>query len=151
MSTTVAIDRLQLPTFLQHTCDLEAYRRWVVRRARAHLKRDRKRGNKTATLSAYKAAIHDAVVASEGKDAYTGLALDWNRISQYDNLASKEGRREYKKKFADLPTLDHVGRRPGARRVPDLLLARERRERLGPARVHQGLPCCGELPGGHQG
>lgn len=33
----------------------------------------------------------------------------WTLISQYDNTASKADGRVYKKKFADLPTVDHVG------------------------------------------
>ena len=35
--------------------------------------------------------------------------LDWSLISHYDNAESKHGRREYKAKFALLPTIDHVG------------------------------------------
>ena len=40
-------------------------------------------------------------------DAYTGEALDWSLISKYDNADSKSGRRDYKKGFALLPTVDH--------------------------------------------
>ena len=109
MGTAATLERLQLPTFLQGTCDLDAYRRWLHGRAAAHVKRDRKRGNTTANVSTYKAAIHAAVIASDGKDTYTGLPLRWDLISKYDNLASKEGRRAYKKQFADLPSVDHVG------------------------------------------
>jgi len=53
-------------------------------------------------------AIHEAVVASNGKDAYTGEQLAWELISTYDNKKSKVGRREYKKSFGLLPTVDHV-------------------------------------------
>ena len=54
-------------------------------------------------------AIHQAVYKSGGLDAYTGEALDWNLISVYNNEESRKGRRVYKKKFAKLPTVDHVG------------------------------------------
>jgi hypothetical protein len=63
----------------------------------------------TATVESYKRAIHDAVMQSEGLDAYTGLPLRWELISKYNNDATTAGRREYKSKFADLPTVDHVG------------------------------------------
>lgn len=46
---------------------------------------------------------------SKGEDAYTREQLHWHLISTYDNDESKEGRREYKAKFALLPTVDHVG------------------------------------------
>ncbi|WP_298151646.1 MULTISPECIES: hypothetical protein [Metallibacterium] len=85
------------------------YSRWLQRKAAAHVKRDRRRGNSNATVSAYKQAIHNAVVASGGRDAYTGEDLDWSLISQYDNEKSKQLGRSYKKELAALPTLDHVG------------------------------------------
>lgn len=39
---------------------------------------------------------------------YTGEEMDWSLIGMYDNDASKEGRHNYKAKFASLPTVDHV-------------------------------------------
>ena len=53
-------------------------------------------------------AIHEAVLASDGVDAYTGLPLDWHLISTYDNEKSREQRRTYKKGLGNLPTIDHV-------------------------------------------
>lgn len=87
----------------------EIYVRWLQRKAAAHLKRDRKRGNKSGSVSEYKRAIHEAVCKSEGKDAYTGEELDWKLVSTYNNDESKQGRRNYKAKFALLPTVDHIG------------------------------------------
>ena len=55
----------------------------------------------------YKEAIHAAVIASLGRDAYTGEELDWSLISTYKNEDSKEGRHAYKAGFALLPTVDH--------------------------------------------
>ena len=96
-----------MPSFLEGAVTSEAYERWLIRKAAAHVKRDRKRGRK-CTGSAYRVAIHQAVVTSEGKDAYTGEKLDWRLISTYNNEDSKKGRRAYKALFALLPSVDHV-------------------------------------------
>jgi hypothetical protein len=99
----------ELPAFLDGVISPEAYVRWLQRKAAAHVRRDRKRWNNSASVSEYKRAIHNAVCVSGGKDAYTGEQLDWHLISTYDNDESKQGRREYKARFALLPTVDHVG------------------------------------------
>jgi hypothetical protein len=49
-----------LPAFLVGTVTREQYERWLHRKAVAHVRRDRKRGNATATNEAYKIAIHRA-------------------------------------------------------------------------------------------
>lgn len=98
-----------LPPFLKDRCSEQVYLRWLSRKAKTHVKRDRARENSSATREEYMIAIHKAVVASDGLDDYTGDALDWNLISLYNNEESKKGRRAYKKKFAELPTVDHVG------------------------------------------
>ena len=101
--------RYSLPIFLVGTLDQVAYQRWLERKADAHVRRDRKRGNTTAIGEAYRMAIHAAVAESNGRDAYTGEALDWSLLSRYSNAESAEGRRTYKHGFALLPTVDHVG------------------------------------------
>ena len=73
------------------------------------MRRDKHRGNKTSTIEKYKQAIHRAVNESKGKDYYTCEKLRWDLISQYDNLKSSKGKREYKKKFAKVPSVDHIG------------------------------------------
>jgi hypothetical protein len=98
-----------LPLFLEGTVDLARYRRWLSRKAQAHHHRDRGRGNTTASLAAYKKAIHAAVVSSKGRDDYTGEALDWSLIGTYENVKSKATGRVGKAKLALLPTVDHVG------------------------------------------
>jgi hypothetical protein len=98
-----------LAAFLEGRCPHAVYLRWLDRKARAHVKRDRKRGNAGANREAYMVAIHAAVLASGGLDEYTGAPLAWEQISSWDNEASRAGRRAYKKTFADLPTVDHVG------------------------------------------
>ena len=107
---TQAVDLMAkrtLPTFLESVVTREAYERWLLRKAAAHVKRDRNRGH-TCSDAAYRHAIHEAVVRSGGNDAYTGERLDWSLISTYDNAASKIGRHAYKAGFALLPTVDHV-------------------------------------------
>lgn len=98
-----------LPSFLDDVVTQEVYERWLRRKAAAHVRRDRRRGNDTAIGESYRVAIHAAVHESAGIDAYTGEVLDWTLISQYDNDESKEQGRHYKKGFALLPTVDHVG------------------------------------------
>jgi hypothetical protein len=97
------------PDFLANQCTPDAYRRWLHRKAAAHRKRDRARGNAEAMIEAYKRAIHAAVLHSHGLDDYTGQPLRWDLISKYDNEASKAGKRFYKQSFGDLPSVDHVG------------------------------------------
>ncbi len=98
-----------LPSFLSDVVSQDTYERWLRRKAQAHVKRDRRRGNVSASGISYREAIHWAVVESAGRDAYTGEFLDWKLISQYDNDESKENGRHYKKTFALLPTVDHLG------------------------------------------
>jgi hypothetical protein len=102
------------PPCLEGRCETQAYSRWLARKAAAHRKRDKKRGNHSATIEAYKTAIHAAVELSGGIDAYTGRPLRWDLISAYNNEESKAGKRAYKASFGDLPTVDHVGDGLGA-------------------------------------
>lgn len=102
-----------VPPVLLGQCSDAVYRRWLRRKATAHVRRDRKRWKIPLSISAYKAAIHSAVAAGGDRDAYTGELLDWSLISRYNNGRSKEGGTVYKKRFALLPTVDHDGDRPG--------------------------------------
>ncbi len=87
----------------------DIYEKWLHGRAVAHVKRDKKRGNTTASNEAYKIAIHRAVVESDGRDHYTGEPLNWSLLCKYSNLESEDQGRYYKAKFALLPSVDHVG------------------------------------------
>jgi hypothetical protein len=100
--------KYQMPSFLVGRCEPAAYRHWLNAKANAHVRRDRKRGNETARRESYMLAIHNAVVASEGNDFYTGEPLAWEKISTYSNEESKARRRLYKRELALLPTADHV-------------------------------------------
>ena len=103
-----------LPGFLDGVVTREVYVRWLRRKAATHLRRDRKRGNSVADGAAYRRAIHAAVTRSVGRDEYTGQPLRWDLISQYDNDESATTRRDYKRQFYDLPSVDHVGDGLGA-------------------------------------
>ena len=98
----------RLPTFLEGLVDRAKYIRWLHRKAAAHVKRDRLRLNKKIALAGYKQQIHIAVAQSSGVDWYTGEQLEWEKISSYDNIASKAQRSTYKATLALLPTVDHV-------------------------------------------
>jgi hypothetical protein len=101
--------KFERPNFLPAVVTQAKYDYWLYRKALTHARRDRKRGNSTSKVAAYKLAIHTAVCRSEGRDAYTGEELSWTLISKYDNESSKQQRRAYKAQFALLPTVDHVG------------------------------------------
>lgn len=98
-----------VPDCIAAKCAQEQYSRWLHRKAIAHVRRDRRRRDtKGLTVARYKAEIHAAVADHGDRDHYTGEALDWSLISKYRNDHAKRGRREYKKQFALLPTVDHA-------------------------------------------
>jgi len=101
--------KYQLTNKLATLIEQDVYERWLHRKALVHVKRDRNRGNTSATNESYKIAIHKAVCESGGKDAYTKEKLDWSLLSKYNNEQSKKHGRYYKKQFALLPSVDHVG------------------------------------------
>lgn len=109
MDATSRPRKYQLPDFLASKATQASYEKWLHGRAVAHVKRDKKRGNKSTGNEAYKMAIHRAVIHCGGHDHYTGEALDWSLLSQYSNEESKAQGRRYKAKFALLPSVDHVG------------------------------------------
>jgi hypothetical protein len=100
--------KYQFPPTLGSTVDQSKYERWLHWRAVAHVKRDRRKGNRAATVREYKAAIHSAVVRSDGQDPYTQERLDWSLIGTYTNEEARRGSRKYKARFALLPSVDHV-------------------------------------------
>ena len=97
-----------LPSCLVGKCSQTDYTHWLYGKAAAHVKRDKKRGNPTCDTNSYRRAIHAAVCAGGDRDAFTGQLLHWNLIRRYNNTESKAGKREYKKQFALLPTVDHL-------------------------------------------
>ena len=55
----------------------------------------------------YRRLIHEAVLASNGRDFYTGEELHWHLIGTYSNAASSDGTHAYKKSLGLLPSVDH--------------------------------------------
>jgi len=98
-----------VPDFLPIDFRQPTYDKWLDRKAASHIRRDRNRGNTTATKATYKVAIHEAVVRCNGLDEYTGKRLHWCLVSSFDGNEAKARGREYKRDFAKLPTVDHVG------------------------------------------
>jgi hypothetical protein len=97
----------QQPEFLEGLVEQNVYERWLYRKAKSLVARDMRNGAKVPAI-VYRDAIHQAVLTSEGLDAYTGENLDWTLISQHDNDESKQFGRNFKHKFALLPTVDHI-------------------------------------------
>jgi hypothetical protein len=98
------MDLINLPEYIS---DPKAYAKWLKGRAHAHAKRDSGRGILGADELAYRAAIHRAVIESQGRDYYTGEMLDWHLCGTYNNAESKVGRHQYKAKYNLMPTVDH--------------------------------------------
>ena len=97
-----------LPDWLTAQTEPAVYHRWRKRKAAAISRRDQQRGVSERSQAAVRAAIHDAVLVSQGKDAYTGEALNWGLISTYRNAESQAEGHAYKHRLALLPTVDHV-------------------------------------------
>ncbi len=104
--------KYQLPQFLIGVATQEKYARWLNAKAAAHVRRDKKL-RPDITTAMYKVLIHEAVLRSNGNDAYTGEALDWSLLSTWDNEKAKKYGSRYKSEFALLPSVDHVSERRG--------------------------------------
>lgn len=100
--------KYQKPSFLPEYVSQADYEKWLYGKASAHLRRDKKRGNRISTAEEYRIEIHRAVDECHGHDAYTGKPLRWDLLHTYDNEESKKHGRKYKARFADLPTVDHL-------------------------------------------
>jgi hypothetical protein len=95
-----------IPTAAKHL-----YPGWVQRKAVTLCKRDQKRGG-SGNVQQYRLAIHQAVVACEGHDHWTGEWLHWELIGTYDNREEATGKGENRKQYALLPTVDHRTNQP---------------------------------------
>lgn len=98
---------IQLPDFLKGKISLEKYQKWLKRKARAHFRRDKIRKYSGISVSKYQTSMHKAVIQSGGYDEYTGERLAWKKISKWNNEDAGESGKKYKKKYYDLPTIDH--------------------------------------------
>jgi hypothetical protein len=100
------------PEWMPAQCRL-TYPSWVQCKAVTLCKRDQKRAG-IGDVQQYRLAIHNAVLASGGRDHWTGESLDWQLIGTYDNNEAAAGKGAHKKQYAMLPTIDHRTNRPEA-------------------------------------
>jgi hypothetical protein len=96
-----------IPVSSRHT-----YPGWVQRKAVTLCKRDQKRGG-NGNVQQYRLAIHQAVLASEGRDHWTGESLAWELIGTYDPKEAASDKGEHRKQYAMLPTIAHRSGEPG--------------------------------------
>jgi hypothetical protein len=87
--------KYQCPDFLSSILSQTSYEKWLQGTAGAHVKRDRGRGNTTATKEAYKIAIHQAVLNSAGQDHSLANFLDGSLVGQYRDVEFKANGRRY--------------------------------------------------------
>jgi len=109
MSIIAELIKYPLPSFLEGRCTHPVYIKWLSNKGDSLFKRDLKRHKPyaaNASLSRYKEIIHKAVMDGGQYDPYTGDALAWELISKWDT--SHEQPEGYKRKFALMPTVDHV-------------------------------------------
>lgn len=105
----VPVERLYAaPPYVLAAVDQAAYSRWLHRKAMAHVIRDRRRWSAEIRVADYKKAIHEAVMAGDGCDPYTGEKLDWHLIGTFNNVEAKGAGSGYKRQFRLLPTVDHL-------------------------------------------
>ncbi len=76
-------------------------------------RRDKRRGGKYSVKEAME-AIHQAFHRCNGFDPYDGSKLDPELLGEYKNDEAKAQRAAYKRRFAMLPTVDHVKAEPVA-------------------------------------
>lgn len=83
-----------------------AYPGWVQRKAVTLCKRDQKRGG-SGNVQQYRLAIHQAVLASQGRDHWSGEWLAWHLIGTSETPDAAGARPEQRRLSAMLPTIDH--------------------------------------------
>ena len=83
------------------------------KKAEAVTRRDKRRGGKYSVKEAIE-AIHQAFHRCNGFDPYDGSKLDPELLGEYKNDEAKAQRAAYKRRFAMLPTVDHVTAKPVA-------------------------------------
>ena len=92
----------------------EKYSELIQRKAVAVTRRDKRRGGKYSVKEA-REAIHQAFHRCNGFDPYDGSKLAPELLGEYKNEDAKAQGAAHKRRFAMLPTVDHVTAKP----VPD--------------------------------
>ena len=101
----------QPPPWVSEHLDATSYNDWLSSKAQNMCRRDRKRGGSYSIAEA-KAAIHNAIVASGGRDYVTDEELRWDLLGNYDNEASGREGAAYKRARWMQPTVDHLNSLP---------------------------------------
>ena len=91
----------------------EDYRKMLQRKAVAVTRRDKRRDGKYSVKEAIE-AIHQAFHRCNGFDPYDGSKLDPELLGEYKNEDAKAEGAAHKRRFAMLPTVDHVKAEPVA-------------------------------------
>ena len=91
----------------------EEYRKMLRRKAMAVTRRDKRRDGKYSVKEAIE-AIHQAFHRCNGFDPYDGSKLDPELLGEYKNEDAKAEGAAHKRRFAMLPTVDHVKAEPVA-------------------------------------
>lgn len=89
----------------------DKYSELIQRKAVAVTKRDKKRGGKYSVKEAIE-AIHQAFHRCNGFDPYDGSKLAPELLGEYKNEDAKAEGAAHKRRFAMLPTVDHVKAEP---------------------------------------
>jgi hypothetical protein len=108
MTLSASKRKWRLPECLnEYAVDEDVFRKWLRRRALAHVKRDKQRGFLSASVPNYMQTILTAIEKSQGRDYYTGEKLDWSLIGLWRGTDDAEPRGQYRRKFWKLPSVDH--------------------------------------------
>lgn len=87
------------------------YSKLLQKKAVAVTRRDKKRGGTYSVREAIE-AIDKAFHRCDGCDPYDGSKLNPRLLGEYKNEAAKADGANYKRRFALLPTIDHVTAKP---------------------------------------
>lgn len=104
--TSTTRHKHQPPAWVTEHLDATRYNAWLRRKAEGMCRRDYERGG-SYTVSEAKTAIHDAIVASEGHDHWTGEPLRWDLLGNYDSDESSRQGAAYKRARSMQPSIDH--------------------------------------------
>jgi hypothetical protein len=100
-----------LPDYLNGVLTLDGYRKWIEDKSHHVFVKDQKRRRPCVaghSCADYKMTIQKAVWANGPLDPYTGDPLGWKSIGARSPGKAKAGRKVLLKRFAMMPTIDHV-------------------------------------------
>ena len=102
--------KFPVPPAFADQCSQDDYNKMLTERSRKLCKRDKKKKMPfaaSASPAIYRAKIHEAFSNAGLNDPYTGDKIGYNLIGKWDSKLAEEGKLEYKKQFATLPSVDH--------------------------------------------